>query len=283
MCAGSGEGAAVQLSCARRETSLRAGDPQGLSRKDIIELACQSMNGMTLQARSVLGDGACGDLVELALDVTGGLVLAQLRDAALVALFGREFFGEERFNDLQGFFLGVLTTADRYDLRIVVVASESGPCRGSRPVRRGCPAFLLAAICSPLPDPPSTMPRESRPWSRSCFTARAAWMAAGAVVGGALPPSGPWNHHVVAGGGQLIDEVVGQFETCVVGGDVHAHERGFSWIRCGTGGVLPGIRRGQSDTHHRTVGPGNHPDQRDHSPRRDPGRRPAIMARCSRA
>ncbi|GAA2109384.1 hypothetical protein GCM10009824_03310 [Kocuria atrinae] len=31
---------------------------------------------------------------------------------------------------------------------------------------------------------------------------------------------------------------MGQFETCVVGGDVHAHERGFSWIRCGTGRVF---------------------------------------------
>ena len=44
---GTGENATVELSRTLRETSLRAGYPQGLSREDVIELASQSVNGMT--------------------------------------------------------------------------------------------------------------------------------------------------------------------------------------------------------------------------------------------
>lgn len=44
---GTGEDTAVELCRALRETSLRAGDTQGLSRENVVELASQSMNGMT--------------------------------------------------------------------------------------------------------------------------------------------------------------------------------------------------------------------------------------------
>ena len=52
--------------------------------------------------------------------------------------------------------------ADGEDVGVVVLRATGAPCRGRCTARRAMPRTLLAAICSPWPLPPITMPRSAR-------------------------------------------------------------------------------------------------------------------------
>ena len=69
-----------------------------------------------------------------------------------------ERLGEERGGELGGLVEGVLPRPDRDDLGVVVLAGQLRGLEFQASAAR-MPGTLLAAICSPLPEPPMTMPR----------------------------------------------------------------------------------------------------------------------------
>ena len=58
----------------------------------------------------------------------------------------------------------IIRSPDGKDVRIIMLAGGVPPFRRSSKARTGSPLTLLAAMASPLPDPPSTMPRLCLPF-----------------------------------------------------------------------------------------------------------------------
>ena len=90
------------------------------------------------------------------------------------------------------------------------------------------PTTLLAAICSPLPDPPITTPRLSSPAARSAATPSRGAQAEDRVVVEGVVDERAVVDRLVAVVGEPVAEVVLQLEAGMVAAEVHAHARSLS-------------------------------------------------------
>ena len=86
------------------------------------------------------------------------LVLGQHGDAPLVSIVLRERRREEQSTKPIASSVGVVAGADADDVGVVVLAGQLRRLLAPDQAA-GTPATLFAAICSPLPEPPITMPR----------------------------------------------------------------------------------------------------------------------------
>ena len=115
---------------------------------------------------------------------------------------------------------GVHPAADRDHVGVVVLAGQRPRSPPTRPARARTPRTLLAAICSPLPEPPMTTPRLPAAVGDHALGGP---QAEHRVVVEGVVDERPVVDGLVAVLGQPGDEVVLELETGVVGAEVHAH------------------------------------------------------------
>jgi hypothetical protein len=154
-----------------------------------------------------------------------------------VALVAGEGLREERPDDRQRLLLGVLAAADRHDLGVVVLAREPGgvqvPGQGGADALDLVRGDLLAVARPAQDDPEGVEPRVPvRPDGARCADAERGVVVEGVVLGGAVVDE------VVAGGDELLDQVAGEVQAGVVGGDVDAHGRRAPGVRVERGGIV---------------------------------------------